>query len=244
MRSLALSLRSSLRRLALAAAPLCLASVLHAQAPLQEWTFDTPGAGTLASFGWSGWGALGNEAAVNYSGTLSFHSTQPRLGRIKNIKGVDGTTVLAASSGSGEVAKNRFVATVAFQKLSLSDDRLGTVSWSQATTSPDGAVRLLVRANDKWYASARSFKNPTVSGVTVVTNAEIFSLDLAGPEGLGSTRWFPITFGDHQPIDRAAALVAQPLGRTITGVGFLVEFTGTHDRRVYIDNVIISTSIP
>lgn len=237
-------LRSAFRRLALALLPLGLASALHAQAPLHEWTFDTPGAGTLASFGWSGWGALGNEVAVNYSGNLSYHSVQPRLGRIKNIKSADGTTVLAASSGSGEAAKNRFVTVVNFPKLSLEEDRLGTVSWSQASTSPDGAVRLLVRLNDKWYASARSFTNASVSGISVVTNAELHSVDLAGSEGLASDAWLDITFGDHLPISLAPSSIRKPLGRTISGVGFLIEFNGTHDRRVYIDNVIISTSIP
>lgn len=235
----------ALRRPALALlACLGFASALRGQANLQEWTFDNPGTvHTLAAFGWTGWGARNDEPAVNYTGTLSFNSTQPRLGRIKNIKSADGTTVLAACTGTGETAKNRFVAVVEFPPLSLADDRLGAVRWSQASTNLD-SVRLLVRSGEKWYASARSFTNVAASGVGTVTNAQLHALDLAGPEGLASIGWHPVSFGDQIPIDVASAPVPQTLPHTISGIGFLVEFAALHDRRVYLDNVFVGTSIP
>lgn len=221
------------------------ASALQAQATLQEWTFDNRGVThTLATFGWSGWGARNDERAVNFTSTISFDSAQPRLGRIKNIKSADGTMLLAASTGTGDPAKNRFVAVTQFGPLSLEDDRLGSVTWSQASTSLDGSVRLLVRCGEKWYASARGFTNAAVSGISTVTNAELHSLDLAGPDGLASSGWHAINFGDHNVIEVASAPVGSPLGRTISGVGFLIEFSASHDRRIYIDNVIIATSIP
>lgn len=221
------------------------ASSLRAQAALHEWTFDNRGSiHTLASFGWSGWGARDDERAVNYTATISFDSTQPRLGRIKNIKSADGTMLLAASTGTGEAAKNRFVAVVEFATLSIDDDRLGSVTWSQASTALDGSVRLLVRSGKEWYASARSFTNAAASGISAVTNAELHSLDLAGPDGLSSPAWHAITFGDHQSIELSPGAVGAPIGRTITGLGFLVEFSSSHDRRIYIDNVLVGTSIP
>jgi|GEM_PF-5562486 hypothetical protein len=246
MRSPALLISTALRRFALALLALAGAAPgLRAQAAIHEWTFDNRGSiHTLASFGWSGWGARNDERAVNYTATISFDSTQPRLGRIKNIKSADGTMLLAASTGTGEQAKNRFVAVVEFAPLSIEDDRLGSVTWSQASTSLDGGVRLLVRCGDKWYASPRTFTNAATSGIATVTNAELHSLDLAGPDGLANRDWHRIAFGDHIPIEVASAPVGAPLGRVVSGIGFLIEFDALHDRRIYIDNVIVGTSIP
>jgi len=204
---------------------------------LREWNFDE-GAGTLESLGWSGWAALGDARAVNLTHTLSAKSTEPRLGQIKAIKSPNGTTLLAASSGSGSAALDRFVAVVTFDELSL-DEGLGKVVWTQAVTKSDAAVRLLVRVGDRWYASAKSFSNKALSTPMTVTNTQTHELDLAGRSGLNSTAWHEVSSGDSLPIRRNGKRVRAPLGRAITGLGFLYEFGGAHDRRVYIDDVQI-----
>lgn len=204
---------------------------------LREWNFDD-GVGALESLGWSGWGALGDARAVNLTSTLSAKSTEPRLGRIKNIKAPNGTTMLAASSGSGAAGLDRFVAVVNFDVLSL-DARLGRVVWTQAVTKSDAAVRLLVRVGDRWYASAKAFSNKALSTPMTVTNTQTHEADLAGRDGLNSTAWHEVSFGDNLPIKRNGKRVRVPLGRAISGLGFLFEFGGAHDRRVYIDDVQI-----
>ncbi|WAC21581.1 hypothetical protein OVA24_09310 [Luteolibacter sp. SL250] len=229
-------------------APVCKGATLYSQ------NFNAGGStSTLSTINWSGWGALGSATATTYTTSLGT-SPDSRLGQVTgNTGGSKAIFAQSRNSGSPTIINDRFVVTSTtingpHQLGSIENVSLGTLSWKQSLTAPTGAnsqyVQVLVQVDNVWYASVETFTNSAGgSSGNNGTNNETKEFDLAGATGLGTTSWYGITFGDNSPIT-IGSQVTNPIGDTITGIGFAM-FTGNGSgRTVWIDDVEINSIIP
>jgi hypothetical protein len=232
----------------LAIAPVCQGAILYTQ------NFNAGGSTSpLSSINWSGWGAMGSGTATTYTTSLGT-SPESRLGQVTGNTG--GSKALFAQSrgpNSPTIINDRFVATSTLingphQLGSLENVSLGTLTWKQSLTAATGGnsqyVQVLVQVDNVWYASVETFTNTAGgSAGNNATNNEVKEFNLAGASGLGTTGWYGITFGNDSPIT-IGPQVTNPIGDTITGIGFFI-FTGTgNGRTVWIDDVEINSIIP
>ncbi|WP_043586641.1 PEP-CTERM sorting domain-containing protein [Geminisphaera colitermitum] len=226
---------------------------------VRSWYFQT-NANTLRALSgaWQGWDAAGTSYAES-PGT----SSTPRLGH-HGVSGWDHATnatdtandrgaIFAHSGPSGTtgtftssfVVAAPFATLTDFQSLSLTTNNLLSLTWDQALSSTEMSIRVLVQVNNtNWYASHNTYTVSTASSNSSVTNAEAKTLDFTSTTtGLQSTNWQAITFGSTG-ITLTATQVANNLGDTITGIGFLIDTTNTRNRVAWIDNVELHVATP
>jgi phospholipase/lecithinase/hemolysin len=205
-------------------------------------SFATGTRKSLSNFGWAGWGAEGSSSvATTYTSvTLGSDGSIPRLG-VHYVNGAGAEPgVLFAHTGSSSTAANRndrFVVSSAIDPLTIVPGRRLSLVWDQSFNNTVSTTRVLVQVSGNWYASASTFGVSTAGGSGSMTNEVTGSLDLAGPNGLGTTQWYPVTFGNGQAISLSGSLVPSAIGTTATGIGFLTVTGSAPNRVVFIDDV-------
>ena len=208
---------------------------------LDQTAFATSSRKSLSQFGWEGWGAEGSATATTYTGvTLGTDSSVPRLG-VHNVNGAGGQAgVLFAHTGSSSTAANRndrFVMNTAIDPLTVVSGRKVSLVWDQSSNNTALASRVLVQVGGSWYASAATYGITTAGSSGSMTNQVTCAFDLAGAAGLGTTQWYPVSFGNGLSISLGGSLVSTALGTTATGIGFLTTTGSAQSCVVFIDNV-------